>query len=87
MRERVTVVMVLRAILLSSVLLLIPLLAEQFSSAVNWQLNDYLLAFCILFSAGLIAQWCYIRWPQRRRYSGALIALLTLLVWVGLAVF
>lgn len=77
-----------RPLLVTSLLLLIPLIAMQFSTEVVWGPFDFLVAFVLLFGSGL----AYELVSRRRidtRYrvavgAGVLAALL--LVWVNLAV-
>jgi hypothetical protein len=69
-------------------LLLVPLVAMQFTDQVNWGPFDFILAGGVLFSAGLGCEWIA-RQGGKRAYRAALgLALLAavLLVWVDLAV-
>ncbi len=71
-----------------TVLLLIPLIAMQFSEQVNWTLGDFLVAGILLFSTGLILD-LIIRKIKNINYriviSIALFIIL-LLIWAELAV-
>ena len=77
-----------RLLLVVSLLLLIPLVAMQFSRDVVWGPFDFTAAFVLLFGAGLTYQLVSRRRPDTRyRFAvglGVLSALL--LVWVNLAV-
>ena len=68
--------------------LLIPLIASQFSNAVNWSLTDLLVAGALLFGTGLL--WAYF-WGTIKKRSLAIvvvvsIALIVVLLWIELAV-
>ncbi len=69
-------------------LLLIPLIAMQFTDAVNWTLFDFIIAAVLLLSAGLAIDFI-IRKVKRKKYriilAVAILAML-LLVWAELAV-
>lgn len=69
------------------VLLLIPLGAMQFTSAVNWGIEDFIAMGALLFVAGsalvLVARKVS---PKRRLIVGALVAIAFLYVWAELAV-
>ena len=69
-------------------LLLIPLIAGQFSNAVNWSLMDFIVAGTLLFGAGLV--WAYF-WGRTKKRSIAIAivvgsTLLVVLLWIELAV-
>lgn len=70
------------------VLLLIPLIAMQFTSEVLWTLSDFFIAFMLLLCAGL-ALWLVIALVKNTRNKIALLAailFLFFLVWAELAV-
>jgi len=77
-----------RLLLVVSLLLLIPLVAMQFSREVIWGPFDFVVAFVLLFGAGLTYQLIsHRRVDTRYRFAvgfGVLSALM--LVWVSLAV-
>ncbi len=69
-------------------LLLIPIIAMQFTDEVKWTLFDFLVAAVLLLSAGLTIDFI-IRKVKRTKYRIALIvALLAILflIWAELAV-
>jgi hypothetical protein len=71
-----------------AILLLIPLIAMQFSNAVQWTLFDFLVAGFLLFSTGLICELVLRKVKkikQRFIICFGVIALL-LIIWVELAV-
>jgi hypothetical protein len=69
-------------------LLLVPLVAMQFTSEVNWLPEDFVAAALLLGSAG-VAMVLALRWFATRRakvIAVATIAVVLLLVWAELAV-
>lgn len=79
----------LNIILLTAVsILLIPLLAMQFTEQVNWTLSDFVVAGLLLFGTGLMVD-LVIRKVSKRTYRIALYTALLiglLLIWAELAV-
>lgn len=69
-------------------LLLIPLIAMQFTPEVNWKGFDFLAAAILLLGAGLSLEFVLRRLPQRRdRIIAAIVfIILLLLIWAELAV-
>jgi len=75
-------------VLTSVFLLLIPLIAMQFTDEVNWNLFDFIVAGALLLSTGLMCE-LVIRKINKIKYRIAIcVALLIvfLLIWVELAV-
>lgn len=74
-------------ILLATVgILLVPLLAMQFSSDVNWSLMDFVIMGCLLFATGLLLDTV---WHKGGKYRGAgavVVVVLFLWLWAELAV-
>lgn len=69
-------------------LLLIPLIAMQFSPEVNWTLSDFVVMGTLLLGAGLLVE-LVLRKASQRRHRILLvitIAILFLLIWAELAV-
>lgn len=69
-------------------LLLVPLIAMQFTNEVKWGPFDFLVAAVLLFGTGLLCEWM-LRKVKKTPYriailAGLLIALL--LIWAELAV-
>ena len=74
--------------LISGVLLLVPLIAMQLTNEVNWTLMDFVVAACLLLTAGLTCEWI-MRIAKRKIVRVALVTLgivLFLLIWAELAV-
>ncbi|MBC7685811.1 MAG: hypothetical protein H7176_11355 [Bdellovibrionales bacterium] len=72
----------------TALILLIPLLAMQFTEKVNWDLADFLAAGVLLAGTGL-AYVLLVRKltsPRSRLVAGALLGLAFLLAWAELAV-
>ncbi len=72
----------------AAVLLLMPLIAMQFSDEVNWKLADFVIAGVLLLGTGLICEFV-MRKVKKKENRIALIAViiaLLLLIWAELAV-
>ena len=69
-------------------LLLIPLIAMQFSSEVNWSLGDFLVMGMLLLGVGLTFEIVLRKVPKKsyRISLMATIIILFLLIWAELAV-
>lgn len=71
-----------------SCLLLVPLIAMQFTDDVNWTLFDFLLAATLLFSSGLAID-LVLRKMNRTKYRITLIVFILamlLLIWAEIGV-
>lgn len=78
---------ILIILLIVAILLLIPLIAMQFTNEVNWNLLDFLVAGCLLFATGLIIY--FIKSKVKKGYQIVLFVLvifMLLLVWAELGV-
>ncbi len=79
----------LKIILLTiSILLLIPLIAMQFTKEVNWTLVDFIVAGILLLSTGLVLD-LIIRKIKNIQYRIAIslaLFIILLLIWAELAV-
>jgi peptidoglycan/LPS O-acetylase OafA/YrhL len=69
-------------------LLLIPLIAMQFTSEVNWTLSDFVVAAVLLLGTGLMCELVIrkVKKPVHRVTICAVILVLLFLVWAELAV-
>jgi nitrate/nitrite transporter NarK len=78
----------LRIVLAVATLLLIPLVAMQFSDEVNWTAEDFVVAGVLLLAAGavfdLIVRKVHTR--NRKVVAAGLLAILLFYVWAELAV-
>jgi len=75
-------------LLISAILLLLPLIAMQFTDEVNWTLFDFVVAGALLLGTGLMCE-LVIRKINKIKYRIAIcVALLVvlLLIWAELAV-
>ena len=75
-------------ILISLFLLLIPLIAMQFTDEVNWTTIDFIIAGCLLLGAGLLSEIVLRKIKKLSYKAGLLIAILiiVILIWIELAV-
>lgn len=78
------------AIIISVVfgILLIPLVAMQFTDEVNWSITDFVIAGILLFGCGLLIE-LIIRNAKKSKYKAVFIAIVLLflfLIWMELAV-
>ena len=72
----------------TALLLLVPLVAMQFTSEMNWGPGDFLVAACLLFITGT-AMALAVRQARRTAHRVAMVGLLALAlatVWAELAV-
>ncbi|WP_426105665.1 hypothetical protein [Massilia sp. TSP1-1-2] len=78
----------LRLLAGTAAVLMLPLVAMQFSSEVNWSLSDFSVMAALLAGSGLIyvAVARQLRSAGQRALVGAGLVLAVLLVWVALAV-
>ncbi|PJJ58605.1 hypothetical protein [Hymenobacter chitinivorans] len=78
----------LRVALATGLLLLIPLVAMQFTAEVNWTLSDFVFAGVLLFGAGLVFVLAarLATNPLYRAAAGVAVAAGLLLVWANAAV-
>jgi hypothetical protein len=69
-------------------LLMIPLVAMQFSEDVDWKLNDFVIMGALLFCTGLLLNFVMVkaRTKKRRLIAATLITLVFLYIWAELAV-
>ena len=75
-------------LLIVAFLLLIPLIAMQFTNEVNWTLFDFIVAGVLLLGAGLIFD-LVIRTTKNIKYQipiSVAVLIILLLVWAELAV-
>lgn len=71
----------------TGLVLLIPLLAMQFTSQVNWSVTDFVVMGVLVFGAGSVYALIAGRSPRRRRVvAGAVLAAGFLYLWAELAV-
>ena len=75
-------------LLFATILLVIPLMAMQFSNEVNWTLSDFVVAAILLFGTGLLLELVLrkVTKTKNRVFFAAIIIVLLLIIWVELAV-
>jgi hypothetical protein len=75
-------------LLLVVLILLVPFLAMQLSSEVNWSANDFIVAGVLLTGAGFLVDFVLRKIKNKNYRIAAVIAvvLLLLMVWAELAV-
>ena len=72
--------------LATGLILLIPLIAMQFTNEVNWTLSDFVIAGALLFGTGLMFVLAARKTSKYRALIGFALVAALLLVWVELAV-
>lgn len=79
---------VVRVVLGTAVLLLVPLVAMQFSDDVDWKLNDFVVAGVLLMAAGFVLELIIskIRGKNHRIIAVSVLVLAFLYLWAELAV-
>ncbi len=75
-------------IIFVSLLLIVPLIAMQFTSEVSWTIFDFLIAGVLLFGTGFILEFIIrkVKTKRNRILIGTFVLILLLLVWLELAV-
>ena len=71
-----------------ALLLLIPLIAMQFTNEVNWNLADFIVAAILLLSTGFAIDFIIVK-VKKAKYRIALslaVVMMLLLIWAELAV-
>lgn len=74
--------------LVTALILMVPLVAMQFTDEVNWSLGDFVVAGALLFGTGLVFMLAARRTRniEHRAAIGLALAAALLLVWAELAV-
>ena len=70
------------------ILLLIPIIAMQFSDEVNWGIFDFIVAGVLLFGTGLIFELILrkVKTKKSQIATTVILFILLILIWVELAV-
>ena len=77
----------IRTILITGVILLIPLVAMLFTNEVNWDGTDFAVAAILLFGTGFIYSLLSALLPSRLRVIAAIVVVILLfLIWAELGV-
>jgi hypothetical protein len=79
---------VIRIVLATALILLVPLVAMQFTDEVTWTRFDFAVAGALLIGTGLIYVMLArkVNTPRHRAVVGVSLAVALLLVWIELAV-
>lgn len=80
---------ILTILLITVCLLLIPLVAMQFTEQVNWTLFDFAIAGALLFGTGVSMLYIFSDTNTSKKYKifmGLILTIVLLLVWAELAV-
>lgn len=75
-------------VITAAFLLLIPLIAMQFTAEVNWTLSDFVIAGVLMLGTGLLCELVLRKVNKTSLRTGICIAILAifLLIWAELAV-
>lgn len=79
---------IIRSVLIAQLILLVPLVAMQFSDEWDWNLGDFIIVGILLAGVGVAYQMVISGWKNNSRQVviGALIAVTMVLLWIELAV-
>lgn len=79
---------ILRLFLITAFILLIPLIAMQFTSEVMWTLSDFVIAGVLIMGTGLVYEFASARItiPAHKLLFGIGLLFIFVLVWADLAV-
>ena len=75
-----------RVAIASVIILLIPLIAMQFTHEVNWDKKDFIVMGVLLFGMGSLFVLVSRKVPQKRFLIGAIFLAILLCIWAQLAV-
>lgn len=78
---------IIRIVVGTALILMVPLVAMQFTDEVQWELTDFIIIGALLIGAGLLFELIVAKVDVKYRIVvGALIAMAVLLIWAELAV-
>jgi hypothetical protein len=79
---------ILKVIVLTFLLLLVPLISMQFYEEANWNIADFIIAGALLMGAGLTFVFLtrYTIGKKHRLIIGSILLILLVVVWAELAV-
>jgi hypothetical protein len=79
---------IIRILVVTVFILLIPLIAMQFTDEVKWDLTDFVVIGALLIGAGLLYELIsrQLKTSLQRIILGAILLILLVLIWVDLAV-
>ena len=68
------------------VILIIPLIAMQFNSEVNWDIGDFIIAGILLFGTGILLELILAKSKKYKTLLILTVIVLLLLIWMEMAV-
>lgn len=68
------------------VILIIPLIAMQFTSEVNWDIGDFIIAGILLFGTGILLELILAKSKKYKTLLILTVIVLLLLIWMEMAV-
>lgn len=71
---------------LAVIILIIPLIAMQFTSEVNWNITDFIVAGILLFGTAIVLEIILTKSKKHKTLLIVAIIVLILLIWMELAV-
>jgi len=79
---------VIRITLITILILMVPLVAMQFSDEVDWKVTDFIIIGSLLMATGLSFEWVSrrVRSTPQRIFLGIAFLMVLLLIWAELAV-
>ena len=70
----------------ATLILLIPLIAMQFTSEVNWDISDFVIAGILLYGTALLIYFISTRSKKHKTLLIVAVLVLLLLIWMEMAV-
>ena len=67
-------------------ILVIPLIAMQFTSEVNWDIGDFIIAGILLFGTGILLELILAKSKKYKTVLIVTVIVLLLLIWIEMAV-
>lgn len=78
---------IIRIVIGTALILLVPLLAMQFTDEVKWDVRDFIIIGVILIGAALVFELVTTSVDAKHRaFIGVVIAVMVLMIWAELAV-
>lgn len=71
---------------IATFILIIPLIAMQFTNEVNWEITDFIIAGILLFGAGFLIEIVLTKSKKYKTLLFVTIIVLLLLIWIEMAV-
>ena len=71
---------------IATIILIIPLIAMQFTTEVNWDISDFIIAGLLLYGTGIIIDFILAKSKKYKTVLIVAILVLLLLIWAEMAV-